>query len=100
MDNNNLEVKIAVVENRVQHLEDSNSKLEDIASRLLVVSERQEANVSKLSDILIRVDRHEQVLDELIVSRAWVKGAIGIATTIASILGGVTMYVIENYAKM
>lgn len=97
---NDLEVKVAIMDTRLSRLEAVSNKMEDAMDRLILVSERQEYNTTRLTAILERVDKHEHAIEELLVSKAWVKGVVALASVLATSAGAILMFTIEKYIQV
>lgn len=97
MSEDSIEVKVAVMDNRLSRLESAASKMEEAITLMARVSERQESNLERLTQLIDRVDKHEEVLDSLLVSKAWFKGVIAVVALLGTSIGGTAVVILEVY---
>ena len=97
MSEESIEVKVAVMDNRLSRLEGAAAKMEEAITLMARVSERQESNLERLAKLIERVDKHEEMIDSLLDSKAWIKGVLAVVTLLGTAIGGTVAIVLEVY---
>jgi len=97
MSEESIEVRVAVMDNRLSRLEGAASKMEEAITLMARVSERQESNLERLTKLIERVDKHEEMIDSLLVSKAWIRGVLAVVTLLGTAIGGTVVVVLEVY---
>lgn len=97
MSEESIEVKVAVMDNRLLRLEGAANKMEEAITLMARVSERQESNLERLTQLIDRVDKHEDAIESLLVSKAWLKGVLVVVSLLGTCVGGTVAVVLEVF---
>ena len=97
MSEESIEVKVAVMDNRLLRLEGAANKMEEAITLMARVSERQESNLERLTQLIDRVDKHEDAIESLLVSKAWLKGVLVVVSLLGTTVGGTAVVVLEVF---